>query len=123
MRPPNWKPGDAEEVFFRDAFRDALFGTRPSSMVGGTNPAAVLSPGNPTTNQLTAVPGPGWSTIISAATIEDEIKVLAQQLNQTVTTPAKFASRGYLDVRIQFSLLGLLFAIAHEYDGDIRWRN
>ena len=121
-RPPNWKPGAAEEVFFRDAFRDALFGMRPSHLAGGKNPATAVSPGDAATNPLTAVAGRGWSTIISADTIEDEIKVLAQQVNQTVTTPAKFASRGYLDARTQFSLLGLLFAIAHEYDGDIRWQ-
>jgi hypothetical protein len=123
VRPPEWKPDDAEEVFFRDAFRDALFGSRPPDMTRGTNSAVDASPGDPATTPLAAVQGPAWSAIISAETIEDEIKVLAQQLNQTVTTPAKFASRGYLDARIQFSLLGLLFAIAHEYDGDVRWRN
>ncbi len=123
VQSPNWKPSDAEEVFFDDAFRDALYGTRPLNMVIGTNPATVLPASNPARNPLTTVHDSGWSTIISAETIEDEIKVLTQQLNQTVTTPTKFANRGYVDARIQFSILGMLFAIADEYDGEIRWRS
>lgn len=122
VRPPMWKAGDTEEVFFGNAFLDALSGTRPAHMSGRPHPAVAVSPSHPATKQNAAVVARGWSAIISAETIEDEIKALAQQLNQTVTTPGRFASGGYRDARIQFALLGFLFGIAHEYDGDIRWR-
>ena len=120
--PPAWQSLDTEKVFFRDAFRDALRGERPVHLLGNSNPAGM------STDDPAALPDPSpdkkrWSTIIAAETVEDEIKSLSQQVNQTVTTPAKFASGGYLDAQRQFSLLGMLFAIVHEFDGDIRWRN
>jgi acetoin utilization deacetylase AcuC-like enzyme len=123
VRPPDWKPGDAEEVFFRDAFRDALRGTRPANMSGLGKSPAILSGEGPISSPPTVPEGKHWAAIITAETVEDEIKSLTQQVSQTVTTPVKFASQGYLEARRQFSLLGMLFAIACEYDGEIRWQN
>ncbi len=123
VRTPEWKPGDAEELFFRDAFRDALYGRRPSHLSGRGNPPDLLPAENRNATSATVAEGKGWSTVIAAETVEDEIKTLAQHLSQAVTTPAGFASRGHLDARRQFSLLGMLFAIVHEYDGEIRWQD
>jgi hypothetical protein len=68
------------------------------------------------------VAGSGWSAIISAATIEDEIKALKLQVDGEVTTPSDFAGKGYKLARRDFSMLAMLFGIAGEYDADVRWK-
>ena len=61
--------------------------------------------------------------MIDAETIETEVKRLSQELTKTVTAPAQFKGGGYKDCRRQFSMLAALFAVAAEYDGDVRWQD
>jgi hypothetical protein len=44
------------------------------------------------------------------------------QVEKTVTVPAPFKGGGNRDAQKQFSMLAVLFAIAGEYDGDVRWK-
>jgi hypothetical protein len=66
--------------------------------------------------------GSGWAAVISAQTIEDEIKKIKLAIDADVTTPTDFNGLGHKKCRKNFSLLGMLFAIAGEYDGDVRWK-
>ena len=118
--PPKFdKPGD---IFYRDAFQEALVGERPADL--GKAVAKAASPGAaPAAPESTGgLAGSGWSAIISAATIEDEIKSLKNVLDQDVTTPSDYAGKGYKVARRDFSLLAMLFGIAGEYDADVRWK-
>ena len=65
----------------------------------------------------------GWSKLIDAETIETEIKRLAQAVATDVTTPSEFKGGKYQDCRRHFSVLAMLFAVAAEYDGDVRWQD
>ena len=60
-----------------------------------------------------------WSRVISAATLEDEIKLLKLNVDKTVTTPSSFAGRGHKPARLDFSLLAMLFAIVDQFDVNL----
>src|SRR5205823_9188307 len=115
--------------FFADAFKEGLVGERPADL--GKAPDGAVG------NALRGVPGTassaldsgsgaalgsGWSRLISAATIEDTIKSLKQQVDKEVMTLSDFKSGGNKLARRDYSLLAMLFAIASEYDGDVRWK-
>ena len=63
-----------------------------------------------------------WSKIISASTVEDEVKKLKNSTNINVTTPTAFAGKGHKEIRRDFSMLAMIFAVINEYDGDVRWK-
>lgn len=111
------------EVFYADAFKEGLVGERPADLG---------KPMAPTGNQAAtsaSIEGSGatqsaggWSALISPATIEDSIKALKLQVDQEVTTATDFAGKGHKLARRDYSLLAMLFGIAAEYGGDVRWK-
>jgi len=114
------------EIFFDDALKEALSGPRPANL-GQKAPAVAASPGSATSappagSSAADATGGGWSSVISAATVEDEIKSLKLLVDVEVTTPSDYAGKGYKVARRDFSVLAMLFAIAGEYDGDVRWK-
>jgi hypothetical protein len=118
-RPPKWTP-DVLDAFFSDA-REKLDGPRPDF----THANAVVA-GNRTQSPQPGESGAAsntWSKLIDAETIETEIKRLAQSLAKDVMTPGAFKGGGYKVARRSFSLLAILFAVAGEYDGDVRWKD
>jgi hypothetical protein len=125
-QPPAELPGDA---FFHDAFKEALVGERPGNLAAGSASTAgsgVAASGTPTASSGSGGGRPGaggnWSQWVSAATIEDTIKQLKQQIDRQITTPSDFAGKGHKLARRDFTLLAVLFAVAAEYDGDVRWK-
>ncbi len=114
------------EIFFGDAFKEALSGSRPANL-GPSAKAVAGNPGTPASTPPAGSSAPadtsasGWSAIISAAAVEDEIKAQKLLVDADVTTPSAYAS-GHKSGRRDFSMLAMLFAIAGEYDGDIRWK-
>ncbi|MFO0883597.1 MAG: hypothetical protein U0894_05315 [Pirellulales bacterium] len=113
------------DVFFNDAFKEALVGERPADL--GKSAAVVKS--NPGGNAGTpaATSGGGGQAragrlIISSQAIEDEIKALKLKVDAAITTPSEFKGKGYRLVRRDFSMLAMLFAITGEYEGDVRWK-
>lgn len=105
---------------------------------------SVLGPGAPPSADLATMPAPNanrpspppasvaessveaattaWSSLISAETLEDEVKVLSQSLGDVTQTAGKFKSGGYQDARVQLSVLATLFGIIAEFDSDVRWK-
>jgi len=63
-----------------------------------------------------------WSEIISQTTLEDYIKSMKLQVDENITSPGRFAGRGYKVSRRQFSMLAMLFAVVAEYDDEVRWQ-
>jgi len=112
------------EPFYTDAFKEALVGERPADLSKAAPVAA--SGSSARTSAVAASTGPaagsGWSRLISATTIEDTIKSLKLQVDKEITTPSEFAGKGHKLARRDYSLLAMLFGIAGEYDGDVRWK-
>jgi hypothetical protein len=117
-RPPKWT-SDVLDAFFDDA-REKLIGTRPdygAATVATTHQSPVDSANDSSTDADGT-----WSRLIDAGTIEVEIKRLSQAIGKSVTTPTAFKGGGFKDCRRDFSELAMLFGVAAEYDGDVRWK-
>jgi hypothetical protein len=119
-QPPKF---DKVEGFYSDAFAEGLVGPRPANLSQAVVAAAATS-GATSVSPAPAggVAGSGWATLISATTIEDEVKALKMSVDQGVTTPSDFAGKGHKASRRDFSMLAMLFGIAGEYDSDVRWK-
>ncbi|MGI9457654.1 MAG: hypothetical protein ACR2NU_13905 [Aeoliella sp.] len=118
-KPPEW-PRDVVEVFFDDA-RDALVGARPDYEEQAR--PIQLSGRGPKNTPTTSGSGYAWSDLVEADTIEAEIKRLVAPLGPLVATPSAFKGGGYRDCRDHFSWLAVLFAVASDYDEEVRWQD
>jgi hypothetical protein len=114
------------DPFYADAFKEGLVGERPADLNKATVAAAPAGSGASSApasgSSSPAAAAGGWSALISAGTIEDTIKGLKQQVDKDVTTLSDFKGKGHKLARRDYSLLAMLFAIAAEYDGDVRWK-
>lgn len=115
---PTFDSAKTDRIFFPDVFA-RLDGERPANpnvrIVQA--PAGGAPSGGEAANQSYA-----WSKIISGVSIEDEIKAIKLATDKNITTPQDFAGRGYKEIRRDFSVLAMLFAIINEHDGDVRWK-
>jgi hypothetical protein len=125
--PPDFSkvPG-VNTTFFPDVFSQALEGERPANL-GAALPATVANPstGGATSGSTTGSPAgaSGWSKVVSATAIEDEIKAIKLRLDPEINTPTKFAGSGHKAARREFTLLAVLYGIIGEYEGDVRWKD
>ena len=119
--PPAWDQ-DVLDVFFPDA-RKLLPGGIPSkaSVVArsdATRAETRTAAGRPSTPEQST----DWSKLISREALEDEIKLLAPQLAEEVSSARQFRGGGFRTASQQLGLLAVLFGVAAQYDGDIRWK-
>lgn len=124
---PKFDKQVTDVIFFKDVFKEALAGARPSDL--GKPPAALAATppaGNApagTDSSSGSASGAGWSKLVSNTTLEDQIKAIKLSLDKEVTTPSEFAGKGYTIARREFSALAVLFGVIAEYDGDVRWKS
>lgn len=116
--PPKVKNGN---VFFADAFREGLVGERPADLGKKAEAATAASSALAGGSGAVAASG-GWMGLISPATIEDQIKAMKQKVDKDVTTLSDFKGKGHKLARCDYSVLAMLFGIAAEYEGDVRWK-
>ena len=121
-RRPVFDAQEVDRIFFNDLYAE-LVGDRPANISIASTPTTA---GPATSGDGGAASSAGatgnWAQLISATTIEDEIKALKMQVDKDVTTISDFAGRGYKVCRTHFSSLAALFNVIHEYDGDVRWK-
>jgi hypothetical protein len=117
--PPKFKE-DEVSTFFDDALKQ----------LGPGQPGAVVAAATPTSGGLpnedpdggAATSDAGWSKLIAASTIEDEIKAQANPLAEVTKTPSVFKGGGNQPARVYFTEVAMLFGIIAQYDGDVRWK-
>lgn len=116
---PTFDSAKTDRIFFPDVFA-RLDGERPAN----PNVKIVQTPAGGAVGDTGAGGGESyaWSKIISGVSIEDEIKAIKLATDKNITTPQDFAGRGYKEIRRDFSVLAMLFAIINEYDADVRWK-
>lgn len=122
--PPDKWDADILQLFFADA-REKLGPGQPGGqpLESPDNPEAVSDDGNADAPQVGGPTGGfAWSGIIEGATIEDEIKAVANAVNDATKTPSEFKGGGNKAARVNYSVATLLFAVIAEYDGDVRWK-
>lgn len=134
VEPRSFDPQETNRVFFPDVF-SVLIGSRPAQLAPSQTPTAPSAPAGAIASRPESPPAPGspatdvsssgsgWEELISATTIEDEIKAIKQSVDRDVTNPGEFRGRGYRECRQHFSIAAMLFGIITEYDGEVRWKN
>lgn len=120
-RPPKWSR-DVLDTFFDDA-RQALSGERPNYDRGAEAPLANAAKSAILAPESAAGGEANWSRIISAESLETEIKRVAQSLDKSVATPSTYKGGGFRDARRDLSELAILFAVTAQFDGDARWKD
>ena len=98
-----------------------LQGPRPAVGPADNASSADMAPGGSEPSPEGAA-GSVWDQIVSAGSIEDEVKSLRVALNSSITTPTQFAGKGHKLARRQFALLTVLFWAIEHYGGEIRWK-
>jgi hypothetical protein len=119
-RPPKFDK-TVSDVFFPDA-REKLVGPRPEKRTPGS--AIVTPPATPPLAEPRSAAGStsAWLALISAETLEDEIKSQHRALGDVVQNAVKFEAGDYKRAREHLSLLAVLFAIDAEYGAPVRWQ-
>lgn len=115
--PPKLPASESSGVFYPD----------PIAQLQGTPAdASKMADEAVSVNELAeATPAQGadvWKQLIAGGTIEDLVKESKARLDSVVTTPAKFASGGYLDCRNESALLAALMTIISQYPDEVRWK-
>lgn len=113
------------DAFFSDA-RAMLEGARPNfgDRTGpGTTGANTLGGPADSGSAPTDSGAFAWSKIISADTLQDEIKGLQNEVKDNVKNPSDFKGNLFKRARDDFSILATAFAVIGQYDGDVRWKD
>lgn len=113
--PPEWSR-DVLDAFFDDA-REHLVGERPAA-ANATN--TLLATKNADDEQSAV--SFAWSQRISAETVTQEIKRVANTLRTPLSNPSRFKSGGFQECRQSFAQLAVLFGILAEHDKKPRWQ-
>jgi cytochrome c556 len=63
-----------------------------------------------------------WSQIVDGDALATEVKRLAARLAEPLASPSAFKSGGYNACGADFAMLAVVFAVVHEFDGQVRWQ-
>ena len=122
VKRPTFDKSKTKTLYFEDVYADAIVGVRPNraqlAALKGSSNADETDLSLAETQKATIV---GWSALVDASAIEDEVKTQQQQISRLITTPVVFQTK-YGDVHQSFEVLSTLFAVIRQYDDDIRWR-
>jgi len=120
---PSFSGDSFKGTFFQSA-DEAIRGERPSlgsSADAAPQVAATASP----TKSAPAAGGASnpFTTLISPASLEDEIKRVRLMFDAAVTTPGAFKSGEFQTARLHLTTLASLFAVIVEHQGEVRWKS
>ena len=119
---PTFSNEQISEIFFPN-LDDALPGGRPTiSGIRKSVSDTIAKQSNKSKAGGKANAG-GWARLISAVSIEDEVKRVKLRYDSVVTSPGAFRGGKYQDARMDLSILATLFAIVSEYSEDVRWKD
>jgi len=113
-------PQSVGDAFLPDASQK-LVGTRPAA--GAAKAVATPQP-TPPASAAGGAPAAsdGWSNLIAAEAVEDEIKSRQVLLLKAVQNATRFKSGENQQARTELGVLATMLAIVAEYDGRIRCR-
>jgi hypothetical protein len=120
---PKYSQQDTESIFFDD-LSQAFRGRRPTlSAIRSSGKAAAIAATRPaSSNGGDSDADNEWSPLISPISIEDEVKRLKLHFDSIVTTPGAFNSGGYMEARLDLTILAMMFAVINEHSGEVRWK-
>lgn len=110
-----------------DLFFDDALGQLGPGQPGAGKPAATPTE-NPGGSDEGSEEGPNpngglaWSALISASTLEDEVKAQVTPAAEATKTPSTFKGGGNKPARVSYSVLATLFGVIAQYDAEVRWK-
>ena len=122
VKRPTFDKSETKTLYFEDIYADAITGVRPdpaqlAALKGSSSAEGADSKLGDAQKSATV----GWSALVDASAIEDEVKAQQQQISRLITTPVVFQTK-FGEVNQSFEVLSTLFAVIRQYDDDIRWR-
>ena len=120
--PPKFSNGSLRGIFFDD-LSDAFPGKTPTLSQLRAAVTASIKAAETQPKEAAEASNGLWSALISPTTIEDEVKRIRLHFDSVVTKPGDFAGGGYLEARLDLTVLAALFAVIHEHGGDVRWKS
>jgi hypothetical protein len=63
-----------------------------------------------------------WTRIVSATTLEDEVKAIEQRVADALQSEGQFKNQGYQHIQREFTVGAVLFRVIDEYGGPVRWK-
>ncbi|QDT59636.1 hypothetical protein SV7mr_21450 [Stieleria bergensis] len=120
---PAFNQSTTKAIFF-DSVSSAIRGQRPTIDTLRQQTAAAAAPaatGGGATGGAPKVDGT-WDNMITAGSIEDEVKKRKLHYDSVVTLPGPFKSGGYQDARLDLMVMASLFAVISEYKGEVRFK-
>lgn len=121
--PPKFDSAVVDEIFFKDA-RQHLIGAKPDFSAG---PAIAKVPGVAPAGMGGGAPpaaaaggdGTGWSALVSAETLESEIKAQPGEIDKAMK-----ATNQQKSARMVMTYLATLYGVIFKYDKpDVRWKD
>ncbi|MDA9778481.1 cytochrome c [Rubripirellula sp.] len=122
---PKFPEGEGSGVFFgslEEAFRGGVPDLAKLRAAEKKAAAAEMASAAGGSGDESASGGGSWTSLVSATSVEDEVKRLRLHYETVVSTPGAFNGGGYLEARLDLSVLATLFAVISDYSGDIRWK-
>lgn len=120
---PKVDPEKMKGIFFAD-INDAFRGDAPTiGSVRATAAAVAAAPATSGGEDAAASGNDLWASLISAQSLEDEVKRIKLEFDGVVTTPGAFNSGGYLDARLHLTVLASLFAVINQHSAEVRWKD
>jgi hypothetical protein len=118
--PPKFDASIVSEIFFSDARKHLGPGGPPVPGQPGAiaNPNAPGSPGMPAGPGDSHKDGNNWSALVSADTLESEIKAQPGAIDAALKAPNPQKS-----ARMVMTYLAALYGVIYRYDKDVRWKN
>ena len=112
---PRWNERDCSDVFFDNAFREGLHGQRPQ-------PARESEPTElaPSTSPEQAR---AWSTIVSARTLEDEVKRSTTEIRDLAQRKSQITGQAAVATAHRLRHLAAVFGVISSYEGEVRWKD
>ena len=119
---PEFSADSTRGIFF-ERIEDAFRGERPT--LASLRKRAEVKKPTPANSESTETSGSSgaWTKLISPTSLEDEVKRVKLHFDSVITTPGAFNSGGYQDARLDLSILATMFAVIHQHDGDVRWKD
>ncbi|MBA4018663.1 MAG: hypothetical protein C0483_15970 [Pirellula sp.] len=118
--PPKFDAATVDELFFKDA-RQQLIGAPPTAggqVATSTTPGTTMAPGGSAPAAAASSDGNAWSALVSADTLESEIKVQPAEIDKAMKSPTQQKS-----ARMVMSYLAALYGVVMRYDKDVRWKS
>jgi hypothetical protein len=120
--PPKFDQAQVDDIFFPDA-RKQLVGTPPAAgqlvkVTPGGATGVPQAPGSAAAPAAAgAADGNAWSSLVSAETLESEIKAQPAAIDAAMKSTNQQKA-----VRLVMTELAALFGVVMKYDKDVRWK-